>query len=501
MGLGTTAGRYAWRVRTAVEIRVFAANFVGAAVIFSYLTFLSPKGTSSRSPDNAAIYSIWFGGYWLLVLCTGWYRLRRRFRPVYSWLSAGREPTEAERRATLRQPARQALGSLTYWVGASALFTLLNVRYGETPATTQSTVVGIALAGLTSTALTFLLVERRMRKVFALALGGTTPTRRFALGVTFRLLLTWLLCSAVPLVGIGLSQVNTTPEERTKLLGPTWFLVGVGLATGLCATMISARSIADPLRRVRKALGEVQRGRTDVEVVVDDGGEVGLVQSGVNAMVAGLRERQLLQDLFGRHVGEEVARRALEEGVGLGGELLPGSALFVDLVGSTRLAEQVTPDEVVAVLNALFDAVVTAVTAEGGWVNKFAGDGALCVFGPPSGLPDHAAGALRAARALRPELERLARDHPGFDAGIGVSSGEVVAGNVGSEQRYEYTVIGDPVNEAARLTELAKTRPCRALASGAAVDAAGAEAEHWQPAGRLTLRGRGAQTEVYEPLA
>jgi adenylate cyclase len=212
-----------------------------------------------------------------------------------------------------------------------------------------------------------------------------------------------------------------------------------------------------------------------------------------------LRERERLDDLFGRYVGADVARHALLRGVALEGEVREVSALFVDVVGSTRLALRKDPTEVVADLNALFGAVVSAVSAEGGWVNKFVGDAALCVFGAPNDQPDHAARALRSARRLRNELVVLGSAHPDLDAGIGVSSGAAVAGNVGAEERYEYTVIGDPVNEAARLTELAKANPGRVLVSEAAVRAAGGGAGEWCPVERVVLRGRDEPTSVYAP--
>ena len=199
------------------------------------------------------------------------------------------------------------------------------------------------------------------------------------------------------------------------------------------------------------------------------------LQAGFNRMVAGLRERAAIQDLFSRHVGHEVAAQALERGTGLGGESRRASVIFTDLIGSTAMAEVLPPGEVVATLNAFFQAVQDTVSAQGGWVNKFEGDGALCVFGVPGFQPDHEARALRAARALRIRLAELAAEHPGLEAGIGVSSGTVVAGNVGTEERYEYTVIGRAVNEAARLTDLAKQRPGRLLASDGAVRAAGIE--------------------------
>jgi adenylate cyclase len=202
-------------------------------------------------------------------------------------------------------------------------------------------------------------------------------------------------------------------------------------------------------------------------------------------MVSGLRERERLQDLFGRHVGEDVARRALSQGAALGGEARDVSVFFVDLINSTSMTRDRPPAEVVDVLNRFFAAVVAAASDEGGWVNKFEGDGALCVFGAPAVLPDHAAAALRAAMRLHADLEAL-----GVDAAIGVATGEVVAGNVGTERRYEYTVIGRAVNEAARLTEEAKRVPSRVLTS---IGSSG-----WQPAGPLDLRGIGS-VDTYSP--
>ena len=216
---------------------------------------------------------------------------------------------------------------------------------------------------------------------------------------------------------------------------------------------------------------------------VDDGSEVGLLEAGFNRMAAGLRERERLRDLFGRHVGREVAEAALErDGVELGGELREVGAVFVDILGSTALAARRPPREVVAALNAFFRIVVEEVEVHGGWVNKFEGDAALCVFGAPTRRPDAACDALRAARLLH---ERLRSELPDVDAGIGVSAGAAVAGNVGTEERYEYTVIGDPVNEAARLCELAKRRPERVLASAAVVTR---RAPRRPPAGSSTTR-------------
>lgn len=140
---------------------------------------------------------------------------------------------------------------------------------------------------------------------------------------------------------------------------------------GLATTVFAARSLADPLESIRLALAEVERGNTDVEVPVYDGNEVGLLQAGFNSMVAGLRERERIRDLFGRHVGQEVAQHALARGAQLGGERREVAVLFVDLIGSTTIAADAA--EVVATLNRFFAIVVQAASRHGGWVNKFKG--------------------------------------------------------------------------------------------------------------------------------
>jgi len=271
----------------------------------------------------------------------------------------------------------------------------------------------------------------------------------------------------------------------------------VALGTGLIAILATARAISEPLSVMRAAVERVGAGDLDVAVPVDDSTEVGLLQAGFNRMAEGLREREQLRDLFGRQVGKEVARAALEEGTRLGGEEREVAALFIDLVGSTSMALRMPPEEVVALLNRIFAIVVDVVEAEGGFVNKFEGDAALCVFGAPLGRPDPAGEALCAARHL---ARRLSDEVPEVEFGIGVSAGRAVAGNIGAEQRFEYTVIGDPVNEAARLCELAKQRPERVLASQAALElAAEAEQASWTVGEPVTLRGRDQPTPLASP--
>jgi adenylate cyclase len=293
---------------------------------------------------------------------------------------------------------------------------------------------------------------------------------------------------------VGLTKPGVDPEY---VAAAALFLGAVATVVGLLATLFAAKAIAEPLTTVRNALERIARGDLEAQVAVDDGSEVGLLQAGFNRMAEGLRERERIRDLFGKQVGEDVARAALRRGPRLGGEEREIAALFIDIVGSTSMAVAMPPTEVVRLLNRFFRFVVEAVEAEGGLVNKFEGDAALCVFGAPVPREDPAGDALRAARRL---AQRLQEELPEIDFGVGVSAGVAVAGNVGAEHRFEYTVIGDPVNEAARIAELAKARPDRVLASDAALSrAAGQEREVWLATESAHLRGRSAKTGLARP--
>ncbi len=170
--------------------------------------------------------------------------------------------------------------------------------------------------------------------------------------------------------------------------------------------------------------------------------------------------------------------------------------LFVDLVGSTRLAITLEPHELLTTLNEFFAVVVNVVEQNGGLVNKFEGDAALAIFGAPVDDVDCASHALATAR----ELNRLLNP-PGapIRAGIGVSAGMAVAGNVGHPGRYEYTVIGDPVNEAARLTEVAKLSGGVAASAAALARANHAESGRWRVVDSKVLRGRANPTDIAVP--
>ena len=476
-----------------------AASLVGAAMVFAYLSLLSPTAGCETCDGGLGVEIAAVGTYFVVASVVTDRLARLAYRGM-RWLDEGRTPTDRERRSTLRLPGRIALLVLLAWlVAAGAITTVLAVGGADGREVARAATT-ISLVGLLIATFMAFVLERLGRPVFMRALEGedvVLPGRW--LGLQPRLLLGWLVSSAVPFTNLLLLPFTTEDRDRPQLGVAIVGLSILGLVGGLAITWVAGRGIAVPLRDVRRALRRVGEGDLDVGVSVDASGELGHVQQGVNAMVAGLREREHLATVLGRHVGQEVAELAIanEE---LGSEQRQASALFVDIVGSTEMAERLTPTEVVARLNDLFDVVVRVVAAEGGLVNKLIGDGALCIFGAPSEQPDHATRALRTARALRAEVALLGDRHPGFDAAVGVASGLVVAGRVGAEERYEYTVVGGPVNVAARLTDQAKTRPSMVLAAAATVAAATpAERRCWGAATPIELRGIAGPVDACEP--
>ncbi|HVM07396.1 MAG TPA: adenylate/guanylate cyclase domain-containing protein [Acidimicrobiales bacterium] len=474
-------------------------NFVGAVLVFVFQNFLVLAPGEAAGQDMDRVVTT-FVVYMAVAFPAAGVIALAMVTPVRRWLAEGRAPTEEERLATLTLPRRLGTLGFAFWIVALLVFGTLAAIEGGTMRQIVRDGMSTILGGLTSAVFTFLVVESWLRPVVAHALAGQAPRSPRSAGIAPRILLSWALGSGVPLLALTVGYLGLGDFVPRPRPGATLFLATLGLGVGALMLALAARSVSAPIAAVREALRRVQNGDVDVEVPVDDGGQIGQLQAGVNQMVEGLRERRRLEDLFGRYVGAEVAADALARGAGLGGENRDVSALFVDIIASTEFAHERDPAEVVATLNEFFGAVVGVVTDEGGWVNKFEGDGALCVFGAPGDQPDHPTRALRAARLLHERLAALRDRRPALAAGIGVSTGTVVAGHVGAVERFEYTVIGDAVNEAARLTEAAKDHPTCVLASGASVRRADPEEQaHWSCVSAVTLRGRAVTTEAWAP--
>jgi adenylate cyclase len=508
--LGRISAFVRWVARTpwpVFTLGMLQADIIGALFVLGFLRFGLPPEDRIQLQDLPAFNLAVFLGYLFVSFTVASYLSLRLLIPVMRWqrrdtLLGDRDPasTEMARTRALKMPFYRSVISVTNWCLGSIVFIVASWPVASKSAPVVAVATGL---GATATAIIgYLQSERVLRPVAVAALRGGVPENFRAPGVILRQVLTWVLSTGVPVLAIVLAlvaskfQILTAPAER--LTTPILILALAALAIGLAGTLLVAMSIADPLRQLRWALGEVQRGNYNAHMQIYDASELGLLQAGFNDMVRDLAERQRLRDLFGRYVGEDVARRALERGTELGGQERDVAVLFVDLVGSTQLAATIAASEVVSLLNEFFRVVVDTVNRHGGFVNKFQGDAALAIFGAPIEHPDASGAALAASRELHDDLINVLGE---TDFGIGVSAGRAIAGHIGAQARFEYTVIGDPVNEAARLTELAKLEQGHVLASAIAVSGAlDAEALCWDVGEIVELRGRTAPTQLARPL-
>jgi adenylate cyclase len=482
-----------WPAGVLLAVALVSTNVLGAVVVTALAVWVLPMGPPPPVDVDriTLVNTLAVAGYLLVAvpLVVVWSGLRLRM---------GSEDPAQERRLVLLGPLRLVSVQAVFWLVATVLVGALNARFSWRLGLSVSQFV--LLGGVYACSVSYLLAERILRRAATRVLVGD-PAPRGQVGVLVRWVLFWLLGTAAPVAGLVVIAVEALvfSDVTVNQLAAVMVVGGLGvMVVGLLITIGAARAVADPVASVRRAMRQVADGEFEVSVPVYDGTELGQLQVGFNTMAAGLRERERIRELFARQVGRDVAlASAAVSEVRLGGEVRVVAVLFVDLVGFMSLAALRPPTEVVALLNRFFDVVVEVVEDAGGWINKFEGDAALAVFGAPSHHHDPAGSALSAGRVL---AARLADTLPDLATGIGASAGEVVAGYVGNEHRFEYTVIGDPVNEAARLSELAKSVPGGLLAAGRAVEMAGpGEARLWCQGEVVTLRGRGQTTRLATP--
>ncbi|WP_339019018.1 adenylate/guanylate cyclase domain-containing protein [Corynebacterium simulans] len=478
---------------------VLGSNILGAVAIMTFVVFFLPmpeiKDFTSDVP-HLALIGVLYVSFAVLIGISVTLLL---FRPVLDWQ---RNPEAHDpnmvRNLVLRIPIYQAAVAGLVWIIGIVLAIIIAAQSSGS----LGLVVGVSttLAGLLVVLLTYLQAERLVRPVAAQAVARRFEDSTLEPPIKYRLIYTWVMTSGIPLVGIALVLVGQRTgmftDNANDIMPAVIALALTALGTGFTGTVFAMMSVVDPIVELQDAINRVRRGENDVQVDIYDGSELGVLQAGFNEMMRGLRERQRVRDIFGRYVGIEVAQRALEERPELGGEDRKVAVLFIDVIGSTTFAVNHTPEEVVEELNKFFEHVVEVVHRNKGIINKFQGDAALAVFGAPLNVYDANSMALQAARELRQELRGLE-----LQAGIGVAAGHVVAGHIGGADRFEYTVIGDAVNEAARLTELAKDTPGQVLTNSATLRGANeAEQARWTMMKSIELRGRRRMTRLARPI-
>ena len=222
--------------------------------------------------------------------------------------------------------------------------------------------------------------------------------------------------------------------------------------------LVAARRLSGPIIATQRALDTIARGDYSVRVAVDRTDEIGELQRLVNRVAEELSRREKMKDLMGKYMSKQVAEHVMANAgdLALGGVRREVSVLFADVRGFTSYSEKHSAEDVTRTLNEYFQVVVEVIAAHEGVLDKFIGDGIMVVFGAPAPQPDHALRAVLTGLEMQAalnslNLKRAQRGDDPIAIGIGVNTGIVVSGNLGSIERMEFTVIGDTVNLAARL--------------------------------------------------
>ena len=268
-------------------------------------------------------------------------------------------------------------------------------------------------------------------------------------------------------IGFGSMGVISTVEEK-KALEEVFniqrrniYIMIIMLNISIVVVVFFARTLTDPIYRLLRATRDIQEGKFNVSISVTSNDELSDLSYSFMKMGEGLAEREKIKDAFGKFVNRDLAEMVLHDEVSLGGQRKDAVIMFTDIRSFTAMSERFQPEVVVEFLNKYFTEMVNCVYSTGGIVDKYIGDSIMAVWGTPVSRGNDIENAVNAALMMREKLVRFNHDRGGPDRplinmGCGINAGPVIAGQIGSNDRMEYTVIGDTVNLASRIEALNK---------------------------------------------
>ena len=409
---------------------------------------------------NVLIYPLAVA-WWLRVV----FQLRGPFRQLCAGAAVEAEKLAVARRRLIHLPWRGALVSGVAWLLCIPVFL---IALGTTSAGLGAQLLwhlptSFLVAAFIAVTHSFFLIELAshwgLYPVFFRDARADRMTGVFAVSLKARGLM-WAVSAGICPIG-SLLLLSFAPASPGMTPWFAAFVGMVGIAFGLATAILINRLVSEPIEHLRLAAQAVAEGRLDVEVPLRRADEFGLLIGEFNHMIVELREKERLRRTFGLHVGRQAAEQILSRDPGLSGTEEMVTVMFVDIRGFTSRSAGLSPQAVVAGLNEFLGVMVHVVeTDHAGMINKFLGDGFMALFGV-GGSAGHADEALRAARAIQAALVTLnraavARGQLAVGIGIGLHSGPVVVGSIGSPERLEYTAIGSTVNLASRVESLTK---------------------------------------------
>lgn len=465
-------------------------NMVGAVSTFIYFSYiLPPVTTDNQIPWQ---YSVLFFLGASLILFLFFFLLRKGPIKVLFAVAEGRQDLAAfapddrlyYQREALQLPLTMTASTFGVWILAGFIFGFLEPvivsRVFDVPMKNLVLCLrqffGITILGGGVTCIVqFFVLEHVWRKSLPIFFADGKLHRIkhvFRISVQKRFLLGILGIAFIPLPVLGttissaIRQIHLADAlTRSRIMNSLfWELLFISLDLIVIACIVAyllAKTVSVPLEQIRAAIQSVENNDLDTRVPILSNDELGEVSEGVNRMIDSLRESRRAQEAFGRYMGNEIRDAILSGEVSLEGEMKRATLLFCDLRNFTGMVETTHPRQVVQILNQYFTRMTRAIKDHQGLVLQFVGDEIEAVFGVPLAMDDHPEKAVQAALSMRSGLEALNRTlveqgYPPLAHGIGIHSGAVLAGNIGSPEKMSYALVGDTVNTASRLEGLTK---------------------------------------------
>ena len=486
-------GRHYPAVFITVELQTAFLIATGAVALFSFYYSVS-------SGDFVKVLAITLG-LTAVALAIVLGRVLKRLRPLKAWIGGERsaEQTAEAWQLAVNMPMtlirRDFLAPIIVTVAAViASMVILGLSW---PAFFPITLAALLTVAYAAT-LHYLALELAMRPIlFDINDELEVPVRIDRPVVPLRV----KLLGSLPLINVitGLVVAALTSDGGgTDALGINVLIaLFVSFTISFELTVLLTRSILRPIEDLEAATERIRQGRFDEHVPVTTSDEFGELSSAFNQMVDGLAERERLREAFGTYLDEEVAAHLINEDFEPHGEEVEVSLVFCDVRNFTTAASEADAPEVVARLNELFECIVPIVARHRGHIDQFIGDAVLAVFGAPERIPHHADRAVQCAVELARTIN--SRQPGGFEVGIGVNSGNVVAGAIGGAGRLSFSVIGDAVNLCSRVEAATRETGDPVLITGA-TRALLSETIEVEPRGEREIRGYDRKVELFAPL-
>ncbi|MCP4717857.1 MAG: adenylate/guanylate cyclase domain-containing protein [Desulfobacteraceae bacterium] len=474
-------------------------NALGAVAIYLYFSFILPSG--EIDPGIPGYFSPVFAAVGTIALCLfGLFLFRSSMNAMFD-VAYDRikikslEESEIHRlqREALQFPMVVSAVAFMVWILAGFLFGFLEPILASRMFDIQTPdlvfcmrrFLGISLlGGGVTTMILYFVLENTWRPHITnfFPEGHLSRVKHvFKLNVQKRFLIVFLGIIFIPLPIMGLAVYSNVRAmhladavTRSHIMSSlVWELGFIGLDSLVIVLMLAyylSKSISVPLLNIKKAIKEVENNNLDTRVDIQSNDELGDVAEGFNLMIKSLNENRKLRESFGKYVCKEIRDEIIAESPSLDGEMKRVTLLFADLRNFTGLVEKNHPKQVVKIMNQYFNEMALAVKDHKGLILQYVGDEIEAVFGAPIGFDDHPEMAVKAALEMRNRLERLNKklEQHGFEPlahGIGIHSGAVLAGNIGSNERMSYALIGDTVNSASRIEGLTKKFGCDIILS------------------------------------